>query len=63
VAGQRPLGYDCLKVNSFFKQGGCDDACMKAGKKELAIESYERALALDPSQENPRKMLRELRQE
>jgi len=39
------------------------EACMKAGKKDIAIESYERALALDPSQENPRKMLRELRQE
>ena len=39
------------------------EACMKAGMKELAIESYERALALDPSHENPRKMLRQLRQE
>jgi imidazolonepropionase-like amidohydrolase len=38
------------------------EACMKAGKKELAIESYERALVLDPTQENPRNMLRQLRQ-
>jgi imidazolonepropionase-like amidohydrolase len=37
------------------------EACMKAGKKEAAIESYERALVLDPTQENPKKMLRELR--
>lgn len=46
--------------NSFDSYG---EALMKAGQKERAIESYERALALDPSQENPRKMLRELRQE
>jgi len=39
------------------------EACMKAGMKELAIESYERAPALDPSQENPRKMLQQLRQQ
>lgn len=39
------------------------EACMKAGMKELAIESYERALALDPTQENPRNMLRQLRQQ
>jgi hypothetical protein len=41
----------------------CGEALMKAGRKDLAIESYKRALALDPSQENPRKMLRELRRE
>jgi tetratricopeptide (TPR) repeat protein len=46
--------------NSFDSYG---EALMMAGKKDLAIESYERALALDPSRENPRKMLRELRQE
>lgn len=39
------------------------EACGKEGKKELAIESYERALALDPSQENPRKMQQEMKQE
>jgi hypothetical protein len=39
------------------------EACMKAGMKELAIENYERALALDPTQENPRNMLRQLRQQ
>ena len=38
------------------------EACMKAGKKELAIESYERALELDPTQKNPRDILRQLRQ-
>ena len=37
------------------------EASMKAGMKETAIENYERALVLDPTQENPRKMLRELR--
>ena len=37
------------------------EACLKVGMKELAIESYERALALDPSQENPRKVLQQLR--
>jgi len=31
--------------------------------KELAIESYERALTLDPAQENPRTMLLQLRQQ
>jgi len=36
------------------------EALAKAGNKELAIQNYERAIALDPSQENPRKMLREL---
>lgn len=45
--------------NSFDSYG---EALMKAGKKDLAIENYERALALDPSQENPKAMLRELRQ-
>jgi imidazolonepropionase-like amidohydrolase len=39
------------------------EACMKAGMKEAAIQSYERALAIDPTQESPRKMLRELRRE
>jgi tetratricopeptide (TPR) repeat protein len=39
--------------NVFYRYG---EACGKEGKKEVAIESYERALALDPSQENPRKM-------
>lgn len=37
------------------------EACMKAGMKDEAIRSYERALEIDPTQENPRKMLRELR--
>lgn len=46
--------------NSFDSYG---EALMKAGQKQRAIESYERALALDPSQENPRTMLRELRQD
>lgn len=36
------------------------EALMKASKKELAIQSYEQARALDPSQENPQKKLREL---
>lgn len=44
-------------------QDSYGEALMKAGKKDLAVESYERALALDPSQENPRKMLRELRRQ
>jgi hypothetical protein len=39
------------------------EACMKAGNKDLAIESYERALVLDPTQENPRTMLLQLRQQ
>ena len=86
VAGQRPLGYECLKVNSFFTQAGFEtvmqkskelgwytlghiphlvrlDGVLAGGMKELAIENYERALALDPTQENPRKMLRQLRQQ
>ena len=46
--------------NSF---DSCGEALMKAGQKQLAIESYERALALDPSQENPRKMLLQLRRQ
>lgn len=37
------------------------EACAKAGMREEAIRSYERALEIDPAQENPRKMLRELR--
>jgi len=44
----------------------CDsygEACMKAGMKERTLESYERALALDPMQDNPRNMLRQLRQQ
>jgi hypothetical protein len=44
--------------NAFDSYG---EALIKAGKRTLAIEAYERALALNPSQENPRKMLRELR--
>lgn len=37
------------------------EACSKAGMKDEAIRSYERAITIDPTQENPRKMLRELR--
>lgn len=39
------------------------EALLKAGRKDAAIESYERAWAIDPTQENPKNMLRQLRQE
>jgi len=41
----------------------CAEALMKAGKTDLAIRNYERARAIDPSQSNPLKKLRELRGE
>jgi imidazolonepropionase-like amidohydrolase len=37
------------------------EACLKAGKRDLAIKSYERALVLDPSQAGVRKALEQLR--
>jgi len=46
--------------NSYDSYG---EACMKAGKNDEATENYERALALDPTQESPRNMLRQLRQQ
>jgi imidazolonepropionase-like amidohydrolase len=36
------------------------EACVKAGKREDAIAYYEKAHSIDPTQESPRKMLREL---
>jgi len=46
--------------NAFDSYG---EALRKAGLRDLAIKNYERASALDPSQENPRKMLQQLQQE
>jgi tetratricopeptide (TPR) repeat protein len=43
--------------NSFDSYG---DALMTAGRKDMAIGQFERARALDPSQEHPRSMLRDL---
>lgn len=37
------------------------EACLRAGKRDLAIKSYERALALDPSKESSRKALEQLK--
>lgn len=37
------------------------EACFRAGKRDLAIKSYERALTLDPSKESSRKALEQLR--
>jgi imidazolonepropionase-like amidohydrolase len=37
------------------------EACLRAGKKDLAIKSYERALTLDPSKESSRKALEQLK--
>ncbi len=37
------------------------EAYMKAGKKELAIENYEKSLLLNPENENGKKMLVELK--
>jgi len=45
--------------NSYDSYG---EALAKAGNKELAIQNYERAHALDPTQESPVKMLLALRQ-
>ena len=37
------------------------EACLRAGKRDLAIKSYERALILDPSKESSRKALEQLK--
>ena len=37
------------------------EACLKAGKRDLAIKNYERALILDPSKESSRKALEQLK--
>ncbi len=54
-----------LNAEEYPEDWNCFDsygeALMKSGRKDLAIESYERAIALDPSKENPRNMLRQLR--
>lgn len=39
------------------------EACMKMGNREEAIERYEKALSIDPTQKNPREMLFQLRQQ
>lgn len=53
-----------LNTQEYPEDWNCFDsygeALMKAGKTDASIESYKHAIALDPSQENPRDMLREL---
>jgi tetratricopeptide (TPR) repeat protein len=44
--------------NAFDSLG---EALMEAGRREDAVRSYERALALDPANENARQMLEKLR--
>ena len=46
--------------NAFDSYG---EALAKAGMRELAIRNYELACELDPTQENPKDMLRQLRQQ
>jgi len=39
------------------------EAYMNAGQKQLAIENYEKSIALDPKNENGVKMLKKLREQ
>ena len=56
-----------LQLNTADHPGSSDafdslgEAYMEAGRREDAIRSYERALALDPANENARRMLEKLR--
>lgn len=65
--GRHGAAIAVLQLNSADHPGsanafeGLGDAYREAGRREEAVRSYERALALDPANENARRMLERLR--
>jgi hypothetical protein len=65
--GRHQAAIAVLQLNSADHPGSSNafdslgEAYMEAGRREEAVRSYERALALDPANENARQMLEKLR--
>ena len=65
--GRHQAAIAVLQLNSADHPGSSNafdslgEAYMEAGRREEAVRSYERALALDPANENARQMLQKLR--